>query len=130
MIKFLCIRVNELPKIMEANDLQDAKIQVFTSKDELVVLHKMQDTETNNDDAALIGYSLDNTQFDESNESENRLLYRNYDDKAVGGVIKGPFIIVGLKNNRFVSLNEKQIANCKKLYGAKSISELKTACGL
>ena len=127
MIKFLCIRDNELPKIMVANDLQDAKIQVFASKDELVVLHKMQDTETNNADAAVIGYSLANTQF---NESENRLLYRNYDDKAVGGVIKGPFIIVGLRNNRFVSLNEKQIANCKKLYGTKSISELKTACGL
>ena len=126
MIKFLCIRANELPKIMVANDLQDAKIQVFASKD-VAVLHKMQDTETNNVDAAVIGYSLDNTQF---NESENRLLYRNYDDKAVGGVIKGPFIIVGLRNNKFVSLNEKQIANCKKLYGTKSISELKTACGL
>ena len=120
MIRYLLIEPNKLPKVKNTENMEN-KIKELFSNNCSEVLNEMVDYETF-EKAEVIGYPLG------TKNTCNRLIYRNYHDKAIGGVITGPFIIVGKAEDKYISLTNEQIHKCNLLYGKRSIKETLRAC--
>lgn len=131
-IKYLLIQPEKTPEIKESNSMKE-EIYIICGKN-ASILHTMPSEDGT---LAVIGAPIS----EESNGKPcNRLLYFGLKSRSVGGIIDGDFIIVGIKKDfdsarifselsgdLLVSLTDKQIRECKLLYGKRSITDLHNA---
>ncbi len=115
---YLLVEPNKLPIVKETTNISMSLNEIF-GRDEYTVLHTMA-VNSDKQNVSVIGYPLD-----VKNHDDNRLLYSSPNYRSIGGMIQGNFVLVGIDGDRYVSLSEHQISILKRLYGRRSIEEMK-----
>ena len=122
-VRYLLINSNELPIVKGCNyDKIQTMLSELFGKEDAVLNHEAIHL-GQNENTVWIGFNEKSS----LNKHENRLLYFNSKRTSVGGVICGSFVILGYVNGDYVSLSIDQITTFKRLYGKRSIEDMKKA---